>query len=158
MANQLAQVPEITESLSSPLATPLETLHPGQHPSITNVPVTPDIHQGETNYGNEPNRRPGFSYFGEENAGTAQSPQEAAKGAKSNRDILRRMSLSRSYTKQESLNDVDPRVANPSLGLSGGVISATFCIPHSLQFRKGVDWVSRLLLHSHGSILTKSRN
>jgi trehalose 6-phosphate synthase/phosphatase len=40
------------------------------------------------------------------------------------------------------LADVDPRAANPSLGLSGGVISATFCIPHSLQLRSGADWVS----------------
>jgi trehalose 6-phosphate synthase/phosphatase len=44
--------------------------------------------------------------------------------------------------RKDSLVEVDPRAANPSLGLTGGVISATFCIPHSLQYRKGADWVS----------------
>lgn len=38
--------------------------------------------------------------------------------------------------------DVDPRVAYPTLHLSGRIISATFCIPHSLGFRSGQDWVS----------------
>jgi hypothetical protein len=40
---------------------------------------------------------------------------------------------------------MDPRAANPSLGLSGGVISATFCIPHALQFTKGSEWVCCML-------------
>jgi hypothetical protein len=44
--------------------------------------------------------------------------------------------------RKDSIADADPRAANPGLGLSGGVISATFCIPHSLQLRNGADWVS----------------
>jgi trehalose 6-phosphate synthase/phosphatase len=69
----------------------------------------------------------------------AQSPSEAAAGAKSGHDILRRMSLVGSW--QDSLSDIDPQAAHPSLSLSGSVISATFCIPYSLHFRKGFDWV-----------------
>ena len=45
--------------------------------------------------------------------------------------------------RRDSLFEIDPRAANPSLGLSGGVISATFCIPHSLKYRKGQDWVEQ---------------
>ena len=74
----------------------------------------------------------------------AQSPTEAASGAKSNHEILRRMSLTGSLQGHEPLTDLDPRAAHPSLNLSGSVISATFCIPHSLQYRKGSDWVRRL--------------
>ncbi|KAH6677306.1 glycosyltransferase family 20-domain-containing protein [Halenospora varia] len=70
----------------------------------------------------------------------AQSPSDAASGAKTNQEILRRMSLVGGLKRRDSLFDIDPRAANPSLGLSGGVISATFCIPHSLQYRKGKDW------------------
>ena len=77
----------------------------------------------------------------------AQSPSEAASGAKSNRDILRRMSLTGGLQRKDSLNEIDPRAANPSLGLSGGVISATFCIPHSLTYRKGTEWVGTNLVH-----------
>jgi len=73
----------------------------------------------------------------------AQSPSDAASGATSNREILRRMSLSGGPKRQDSLSELDPRAANPSLGLSGGIISATFCIPHSLQYKKGADWVGK---------------
>lgn len=72
----------------------------------------------------------------------AQSPSDAAAGATSNHEILRRMSLNAGQQRRDSLADIDPRAANPSLNLSGGVISATFCIPHSLKYRKGADWVS----------------
>lgn len=124
-----------------------ESIHPGLRPSVTNVPVTPGMHLGE-----EPSRTDSDpSYFSQKPSrfggdGMAQSPVEAASGAASNREILRRMSLTGSgLHRQASLADIDPRAANPSLGLSGGVISATFCIPHSLRYRKGQDWVRELL-------------
>ncbi|KAG9234228.1 glycosyltransferase family 20-domain-containing protein [Amylocarpus encephaloides] len=69
----------------------------------------------------------------------AQSPSDAASGARSNQEILRR-SLVSPIQRPDSVFEIDPRAANPSLGLSGGVISATFCIPHTLGFRKGSDW------------------
>lgn len=120
-----------------------DSLPPGLHPSVTNVPVTPGIGLGE--YASQKNTGDS-SYFVHDlsklRETMAQSPSAAASGAKTNHEILRRMSLSGPGLKrQDSLLDVDPRAANPSLSLSGGIISATFCIPHSLKYRKGSDWV-----------------
>jgi len=116
--------------------------HPGLRDSLKNVPVTPGIHIGE--YASDSSTRPTTSYFQHDisklRETMAQSPTEAASGAKSNQDILRRMSLTGGRKRAESLTEVDPRAANPTLGLSGGIISATFCIPHSLKYRKGADW------------------
>jgi trehalose 6-phosphate synthase/phosphatase len=119
-----------------------ESGHPCLQPSVVNVPVTPGIHPGEYEYespeNNGGNQSP-TSYFSpaRRRGVMAQSPSEAASGATSNREILRRMSL----TGQDPMIEADPRAANPSLGLSGGIISATFCIPHALHYRKGSDWV-----------------
>lgn len=44
--------------------------------------------------------------------------------------------------RKASLVDIDPREAFPSLALTGSVISAAFCVPYSLEYRKGSDWVS----------------
>jgi hypothetical protein len=127
-----------------------ESVHPSLHPSLMKVPVTPGIHLGEYDTQGSGDSQ---SYFTHDisklqqpmaQPSSAQSPSEAASGAKSNRDILRRMSLAGGPKRQDSLNDIDPRAAFSSLGLSGGIISATFCIPHSLQYRKGADWV-----HTH---------
>lgn len=138
----LADGAELAESPRPLLPDRQESIHPGLRPSLTSIPVTPGMHLGE-----EPNREDTDpSYFTHELGGMgdrmAQSPVEAASGAISNHEILRRMSLSGSgHHHKASLADIDPRAANPALGLSGGVISATFCIPHSLSYRKGQDWV-----------------
>jgi hypothetical protein len=121
-----------------------DTGHPGLRSSLTKVPVTPGIGLGEYSSASSAGEQ---SYFTHDVANLrnsmAQSPSDAACGAKSHHDILRRMSLSSpGLQRKNSLVDVDPRAANPTLGLSGGVISATFCIPHSLQLRSGADWVS----------------
>jgi trehalose 6-phosphate synthase/phosphatase len=117
-----------------------ESIHPGLRPSLTAVPVTPGILPGEYVSEDSP------SYFAHDisrlQKAMAQSPGDAAAGARSNQEVLRRMSLTGGPKRKDSLNEIDPRAANPSLGLSGGIISATFCIPYSLQFRKGADWVS----------------
>ncbi|OBT49209.1 hypothetical protein VE00_00160 [Pseudogymnoascus sp. WSF 3629] len=42
--------------------------------------------------------------------------------------------------RKASLTDIDPRSAFPSLELTGSVISAAFCVPYSLEYRKGSDW------------------
>jgi trehalose 6-phosphate synthase/phosphatase len=121
-----------------------ESVHPGRRPSLTEVPVTPGIDLGEYNSGSSTGEPSYFTHnINNLRNAMAQSPSDAASGAKSHHEILRRMSLSSpGLQRKESLVDVDPRAANPSLGLSGGVISATFCIPHSLKYRKGADWVS----------------
>ena len=123
-----------------------DTGHPGLRPSLTKIPVTPGIGLGEYDSGSS---RGDPSYFTHNiqqlRNSMAQSPSDAASGAKSHHDILRRMSLtSPGRTRKDSMADIDPRASNPSLGLSGGVITATFAIPHSLQYRKGADWVSIL--------------
>ncbi|KAH8895910.1 hypothetical protein GQ53DRAFT_743863 [Thozetella sp. PMI_491] len=133
-------------------------LPPQLRNSVTNVPVTPGInlhtYKSESSGdgaapGNATDRSDSPSYFKgvqpdratvaspnpiDERA--ADSPSQAAAGAKSPQDILRRMSLS-----QESFATI--RDANPDLSLSGNIISATFTIPHSLKYRKGSDWELR---------------
>lgn len=76
-----------------------------------------------------------------------QTPSQLAEGAKDRQDVLRRMSLSDPRRYEEPISELsirDPRAAHPELGLSGNVISATFCIPQSLRYRKGQDWVSTI--------------
>jgi hypothetical protein len=125
-----------------------DSIHPGLRPSLVNVPVTPGI-QLATYQDSESGSGGSTSYFSGDvtalrNQGApAQSPSEAAAGAQSSHDILRRMSLS-SIANREATKNIDPRVTHSSLSLSGSVISATFCIPHSLNHRKGADWVSLL--------------
>jgi hypothetical protein len=135
---------ELAESPAPLVPDRQESVHPGLRSSLVNVPVTPGIHLGE--YASRPTTGDSISYFSHDPSklrnNMAQSPSDAAAGAKTNHEILRRMSFpSPGLQRKDSMLDIDPRAANPTLGLSGGVISATFCIPHSLQYRKGQDWV-----------------
>lgn len=57
--------------------------------------------------------------------------------------------------RRESLTDI--RNNNPDLALSGNIISATFNIPHTLDYRKGADWVRRIVSRSTTST-TNTRN
>lgn len=122
--------------------------HPGLSPSVTNVPVTPGIHLGA--YKEDKGENKSFE-IDEENYFLhgfkhshimGKSPSDATPGTLSNQEVLRRMSLSTDRERKGSLSDLDPRAAHPSLGLTGGIISATFCIQQSLMYRKGSDWVS----------------
>lgn len=72
---------------------------------------------------------------------TSSSPTRAASGSRNPAEVLRRLSLVDGD--RPSTPDVDPRAAYPALNLSGRIISATFCIPHSLGFRSGHEWVRR---------------
>lgn len=123
-----------------------ESGEPRTGPAVVDVPVTPGIGVGayepspEGAADNQPT-----SYFpgrldlaGEPKH---ESIADAAPGAESNEAVLRRISLSLDPTRQDSVDELDPRAANPSLGLSGGIISATFCIPYSLRHTKGSEWV-----------------
>lgn len=67
------------------------------------------------------------------------SPIEVAKGVKSGKELLRRMSLVEAV-KPEHL-DIDPTAVHPGLNLSGRVISAAICLPYKLGHRAGADWV-----------------
>lgn len=142
------------ELAESPAALPTtntnteESKHPGLRSSLVNVPVTPGIHLGEYASDSSSGAPSATSYFQHDisrlRETMAHDPELAASGEPTNKDILRRMSLSGGRERSDSLIDTDPRAANPTLGLSGGIISATFCIPHSLAYRKGADWVSGL--------------
>lgn len=136
---------ELVESPRPLLPPSQDSIHPGLRPSLTNIPVTPGIGLGEYDSSQDTGTS---SYFTADlkklrdtMEATAQSPSDAAAGATSNADILRRMSLSTPGKSSAPVMEVNPRASNPDLGLSGGIISATFCIPHSLKLRKGLDWV-----------------
>lgn len=123
------------------------TRHPALSPSITNVPVTPGIHlrayeehntEGKSlEIGDQNYFLQGFHH----SSIMAKSPSDATTGELSNQEVLHRMSLSAGRERQGSLSDLDPRAAHPSLGLTGRIISATFCIQQSLMYRKGSEWV-----------------
>jgi len=148
-ADEGAPLAASPEPLSRPTTLhPQKSIHPGLRPSLVNIPVTPGIHLGvyEPDSASED-----ASYFTQDPSHftMASCPSEAASGAKSDRDVLRRMSLQSGLRTGEPAEEVDPRAANPALNLSGGIISATFCIPHSLQYRKGAEWVSVFILRRH---------
>lgn len=123
-------------------------IHPALRPDVTNVPVTPGIHLSTYQQGRGSLNRNPSNYFAS-NLNTlvegmpdsaADSPSAALAGAGSGHEVLRRMSLP--TDRRDSVASVDPLAANPELALSGSVISATFCLPHSMKYRKGTDWVS----------------
>lgn len=137
--------------------------HPALHPSITSIPVTPGIDACNEANGAEspdietptpesPSSGPQWnanSYFApREGAKAPDSPTQFASGARSPADLLRRLSLIDSN--RPAIPEVDPRESHPSLHLSGGIISATFCIPHSVGFKKGAEWVRILSECHHG--------
>jgi hypothetical protein len=73
--------------------------------------------------------------------GTARSPEE----------LLRRLSLNAQIapTLTSQPRDWNPRDAYPELGLSGNVISATFCVPYKIRYGSDGAWVSFVTIGSH---------
>ncbi|WPH00329.1 trehalose-phosphatase-like protein [Acrodontium crateriforme] len=71
------------------------------------------------------------------------SPREAAKGARSGEELLRRLSLAQPNPDAVDEEELDPRQAHKNLHLSGHVISATFTVPYKLSYRPGSDWELR---------------
>jgi trehalose 6-phosphate synthase/phosphatase len=139
---------DTTPTESPPASVPArqDSGNPILQPSRANVPVTPGIGVGEyTSSPESDTNQPTPTYFSRDHAPAGENKAGSigndAPGRESNREILRRISLSGASKRQDSLDELDPRAANPSLGLSGGIISATFCIPHSLQYTKGSGWV-----------------
>lgn len=140
-------------------STDVPNLPPHKRDTITRVPVTPDfdshavttpalnsyMHDGHA----ERNRPPT-----EDDPADAISPLDKLAGpvagilgnSKAGADVLRdalqnsAKTFTRMAIRRESLTDI--RKSSPDLALSGNVISATFNIPHSLDYQKGADWVS----------------
>ncbi|KAF2083233.1 glycosyltransferase family 20 protein, partial [Saccharata proteae CBS 121410] len=148
-----------------------ETTHPALHPDVTSVPVTPGVHaqghhqEGQSAYFEsaapqshdsalpfDPTKAtPGpqwnsNSYVAQDGAAKQDkppsSPTDVAAGARSGEELLRRLSLVDPSSKRD-LADIDPRAAHPNLNLSGGVISATFCVPYNIGYSPGNDWELR---------------
>lgn len=137
--------------------------HPALLPSVTSVPVTPGVHDAghsayfqtdgdadsaHTELHFDPEQAPPGPYWNanayfspQDDDNAATSPSEVAAGARSGEELLRRLSLTGDPNKKPDLADVDPRAAHPSLNLSGGIISATFCVPYSVGYNPGVEWV-----------------
>lgn len=129
--------------------------------SVTKVPVTPGI-QLETYQSSEDHSKrstsPGYftsnpSTYPQHEGTIPEKPQlespsqlpdvfstteEDAKGAMSDEDVLRRMSLSSRGRRRESIDDIKDAV--PDLGLSGNIISATFTVPHALKYQATGEW------------------
>lgn len=134
-------------------------LPPALDDSITQVPVTPGIHGStyfdtgrdddkDDDYDERGERR---GYFGPQMRDMVSSPvglglgddglgpQAADPASAPDPEIRKRIGMPRAATRKESLTNI--RALNPDLSLSGNIISATFNIPYSLEYRKGADWV-----------------
>lgn len=135
--------------------------HPALQPAVTNVPVTPGVHlSGHSAYtnpthGQQDNALPfdpdtasagpswsANSYFAPKEEDRQTSPTEAAAGAQSGEELLRKLSQvdDSSTAYKQDLADVDPRAAHPDLNLSGRVISATFTVPYNIAYAPGQDF------------------
>ncbi|CAK7266774.1 hypothetical protein SEPCBS57363_002261 [Sporothrix epigloea] len=135
-------------------------LPPHKRDTITRVPVTPDfdshavttpalnsyMHDGHADRNRPPTE--------DDPADTISPPNKQAgpaagilENSKAGADLLREAlqssakTITRMAIRRESLTDI--RKSNPDLALSGNVISATFNIPHSLDYRKGADWIMK---------------
>lgn len=134
--------------MPSPFTHSSGDVHPALSPSITTVPVTPGINlAGGSSYIQTPGQQSGEtqwntnSYFAPHDRDDApDSPTKAVSGSRTSGELLRRLSLV--DADRPKTPEPDPRVMYPSLNLSGGIISASFCIPYSLGFSNGREWVS----------------
>lgn len=97
-----------------------------------NTPRRPSLHWNANSY-----FAPGSS--GEGSAPFApQSPEEATKGAKSRKDILRRLSLV--DTGRPQVSEAVTPGTYPELKLTGNIISATVCIPYNVGYCTNSGW------------------
>ncbi|GAB7365973.1 hypothetical protein MBLNU230_g7301t1 [Neophaeotheca triangularis] len=144
----------------------LISINPALHEDNISVPVTPGIHDNPDPF-NQRSPSPeasgdeqGSSYYTEYDNGYTglsvrfsgrdpssrdddhrpDSPADAARGAQSPEDLLRRLSLTGERPKKPEIAETDPRSAHASLNLSGHVISATFCVPYKLGYKPGANW------------------
>lgn len=133
-----------------PEAIRLSSVNPALRDENTSIPVTPGVADWHAvDYPGQPVKGPGqHSMLGRGQPAPARaaqgrrlsSPSEAAAGARSPEEVLRRLSLTSKPTKEVDALELDPQSAHPSLGLSGNVISATFCVPYKIGYSPGSDW------------------
>ncbi|KAL9094383.1 MAG: hypothetical protein Q9165_003233 [Trypethelium subeluteriae] len=135
------------------------SIHPALREEVTRVPVTPGVlpegHSAYTEFRRPDSARSqytplsgstpgppwsGFPHSTRDAEGRPTSPTEVAAGARSGEELLRRLSLSEPPKKERDSFLFDPRSAHEGLNLSGGIITATFCVPYSIRHSPGRDW------------------
>ncbi|KAI0844056.1 glycosyltransferase family 20 protein [Daldinia vernicosa] len=129
-------------------------LPPHLRDSITRVPVTPGIQSSTylAKTSTDSVKAASQGYFTRDPANQSSdvsqppptephsdgsSPTNLVKGATSDEEVLRRMSIS-TKGRRESISEI--RAAAPDLALSGNIISVTFTTPYSLKYRKNGEW------------------
>jgi trehalose 6-phosphate synthase/phosphatase len=133
-------------------------IHPGLNPD-SSTPIIPDAHMADppahkaiqeriqpdellfdpTKATLEPTWNSNRS-FAPKSHELVSSATEAAAGARSGADLLRRLGLNTDPNFKSDLADIDPRAAHPDLNLSGRVISATFVVPYTIGYSPGNEW------------------
>ncbi|KAI9658686.1 MAG: threalose-6-phosphate phosphatase [Bathelium mastoideum] len=136
------------------------SIHPALRDDVTRVPVTPGVLPEGTSAYTELKRpdsarsqatplsesTPGLAWgskaqSGFDADGRPTSPTEVAAGARTGEELLKRLSLGGATAKQaDGGPGVDPRVSYEGLGLSGRIITATFCVPYSIGHSPGHNW------------------
>lgn len=129
-------------------------VHPALHPSVTNVPVTPGVSlTGKSNYLEpddvenlpQPPSRADNASSNETKPGGAGSKTSyftAEPDPISEKDLPKNTGTEHDVDKSNQKTNYDPRAAHPGLNLSGGIISATMCLPYDLGYSGGNDWVA----------------
>lgn len=84
------------------------------------------------------------------------SPSEAAAHARNPQDLLRRLSLAAHPPETSREAQFGPNSPLGSLGLTGNVISAAFCLPYKIEYAPGAEWVGapRTILLCQPAVLT----
>ena len=137
-----------------------ESIHPALRASVTNVPVTPGgptegtsayiepgkgVNNSDDNLVKDQEFASGpqgsaNSYFAPRADVTKKEPSaEPSTGSKKEE---KKPAAGDDSAPKPELVDTDPRVAYPSLNLSGRLISATFCVPYDIGYAPGRDWVN----------------
>lgn len=145
----------MADSRRPPGVARINSVNPALHESNTSIPVTPmvenwaavDRPQGTTAGNAERMRNTTGPAWGANSPAPVavdppsqqrpSSPSEAAAGARSPEEVLRRLSL---RDARPDVHENDPRKTHPSLNLSGHVISATFCVPYKVGYCPDAEW------------------
>lgn len=77
------------------------------------------------------------------------SPVDAASGATSGSELLRRLSLTGGAHLTPATPVIDPRKDHPGLQLTGRIISASLCIPYKAALQAGSDWVRTIFVDGY---------
>jgi trehalose 6-phosphate synthase/phosphatase len=155
MANEQGAPDKIPPNQPNPVIVGPGLTALGEESYVEASTATPTVVSAATATGNadgaENPRESGASYFTKV-PGTAtalkdayakspMSPADAASGAMSGPELLRRLSLVGGAHLTPATPVIDPRADHPGLQLTGRIISASLCIPYKVAHQAGADWV-----------------